>query len=716
MSQKNKDQTELGIEELINLLLNRAEALENLALSRFHDSYIKHPDFSRQPLPFPNEYLDRVIKAPRKLDKIVFLLGAGTSESAGIFLAKDIIKHCQKAIGKDELSKEVEKIRKKSLKKDEVEAVEAMGKIHDKDKELTFEEALTAYSKIYGVDDVLQLMREYFGVRESDFPHKTMITLFNECLAHLARERLVDFIITLNFDELLELSLDEDIGPNSYVKILSASRFQWAKAHGLVTSSSEDYNHPDQRNSEQGCESAKVWLLKPHGTISHENTLRLLFDQVWVFEREKKDVLKQVLNNAFLVVVGYSLAAADLDRILITHALSGSIKKLFYVDPGEVSGNKRRIKLYEVMESIRPNSFYHIKLDADEFVTRLFQKIYSEHSDEVKKRGLLPPFRHFLRAYVFRKGGVNSIFENRFLTELVIYCIRMKGWFSSRAISKSHQIKYMLETATSIQLATLNNIPKKLDPFLYSICRKGRAERLFFLRKKFESGELGKLTKNINQCIPQSMRSGSKMAKVKVDRKWENKIKLASKMGSQLQTLKDVAPYIYDEDIGTFRNILKIPNRSVLEVLTKWLLAKTEGLYIVGEVGQTVLNEDKKKIKEIAVGEYDKDWKSIKKELEKRGVLNKLYIKDIKAGASCSQKIKRIFGNKSNLIFPPRKRYHFTLWEDELNKSVQGIVFSRVDRQAGTTFYWVRLDLRDTTDKEQFEALKMYLMSRGMSE
>jgi len=62
------------------------------------------------------------------------------------------------------------------------------------------------------------------------------------------------------------------------------------------------------------------------------------------------------------------------------------------------------------------------------------------------------------------------------------------------------------------------------------------------------------------------------------------------------------------------------------------------------------------------------------------------------------------------LIPSHRKHYHFTLIE--AGNVVQGIMFRRLDRQAGTSFYWVRLEIgdeEDNTDRRQYRALREYL-------
>lgn len=705
------------IRELVKIFKERIEGIANRSLKHFADSYNEHPGFRQQKsgVPFLEKDKEKIKEAPDNLEKIVFLLGAGTSESAGIPMANIIIEDCKTALGKNLLMQEIEKIREEESKPEKGEKSKWVIELVDSTLPYTFEEVLTAFRNLMGENEVLQLLRNYFLVDETQFQGKTLITLFNECLAHLTREHLIDFIVTFNFDELLELSLDEDIGPHSYVKVSSPAMFQWAVTHGLTH---QECTSPNQRPAEKGCEQAKVWLIKPHGTISQENTLRHLIEHVWHFEDEKKETLKKVFKNSYVVVVGYSLSAVDLHRILLPHAMSGFIKKLFWVDPASRI-SKPGQNLRKVMEKVQKGSFLHICMRADEFALELFQEIYSkENQDLLEENGLFPPYRHFLRAFVFQrnqrkpKDQIPCTFDNRFILELVNYCIRMLGWFSSRVIIKCHQIKHLLDCAAESQKKILSDLPQKLKPFMVSVCRQGRAERIYLLRKEFqissESDDVKKFVKMVYQCIPDRMKT-VKNANRKPN---SNIAKAARTMGELIREIPRVATYFYYDEIATFKNILLIPNKPVLTAITRWLL-KQKNLYIVSEIGG-VLSHSINNIKHISIGDYKKEKESIEAELKKHNILiSELYLEDIERAANEITKIEKKFGrNKCFPIPPHKKRIHFTLAEfHEKDKPdvVSGILFPKMDRQAGTTFYWIMLEMDNRMEKEQFEALKSYM-------
>ncbi len=727
---KTKKKKSNGIDDLIEIMKGRVKNIAHRSLQRFEQSYRKHPGMKDSPLPFLAQNIKEAEQAPEELDKIVYILGAGTSKSAGVLLASEIITHCEKATGRSKLEKVVKYIRKQMfdkqknfLKKNESEKADLL-ECPKGGKNYSFEEVLTAYKTIFSEEELIQFMQNQFLVKESDFPQKTLITLFNECLAHLSREQLVDFIVTFNFDELLEHSLDEDIGPQSYVKITSPARFQWAETHGLIDSPAHLYANPDQRATESGCEIAKPWLLKPHGTITQQNTLRHLIEHVWQFEGPTERVLNDVLKNSYLVIVGYSLSSEDLHKILINHAVSGSIKKIFLVDPVGLYSRRNISELRNKLIKVMGESFIHIREDADGFALQLFKKLYSErYSEDLEGYGLHIPYRHLLRAFIFQKSGqkaqnmnIPCTFKNRYIAELACHCIRMKGWFSSRTINKCHQINHLLDNATRKQKDTLYNQPELLAPFFQSFPRKNRAERIYILKRKFEEPQEvdihdGTFREMLHMCVPKSMKHENKGKNSFFHSDWGEE---AERMGEKLQTSKVVSLYSIEEDIATFRKVLIIPNKPTLDALSKWLQSKEKGLYVVSEAGAwlgNVLVENIEKFKGVALGDYIQEKKSLEEAIKEAKIQNEkmLYLQEINRAAKRVKKIKAIPCNKIHLIIPHRKRVHFTLWEDDENNKVSGIIYRRSDRQSGTTFYWIELSTEDTIEKMQFEALKYYM-------
>ena len=114
----------------------------------------------------------------------------------------------------------------------------------------------------------------------------------------------------------------------------------------------------------------------------------------------------------------------------------------------------------------------------------------------------------------------------------------------------------------------------------------------------------------------------------------------------------------------------------------------------------------------IMLGDYERLAEEIRASLEGVGVRG-VYFEDI---AKSAERVrgwpKTAEPNRKGVgavIETFKKRYHFTLWCDEDNDRVAGIVYTRIDRQPGATFYWVELDLTHPDDKSQFDAWKSYM-------
>ena len=586
-----------GIDSLVECIRRRNEAIAERQWRRFETSYRRQvlgarPDPRDEPgrpaalRSVRGKFLDAIVSPdsrsrrpePRMLPKIVFLLGAGTSLSAGVPLASTVVDECRKAIGRATLESEVNRMRAEFARQNSRETAWGRHLVDQKGAgDFSFEEVLSAYRYLVGEPELLELMRRRFRVTEGD-RDRSLITLFNECLAHLCREQLVDFIVSLNFDELLEMSLDEDIGRDGYVRIVEEARFRWAGQYGLVRSD-DDYTDPEQRRAKDGCERARPWLLKPHGTISHESTLCHLAGKVYRLGSEKEAVLKEVFADSCLVVVGYGLTALDFHRILMSHAVTGSIRQLIWVDPARHPG-PMGTKLAQAMRRSRPGSFVHVSMEADDFALKLSERLYGDPSGAARRSrrassvvmaGMLPPYRHFLRAFAFQRSspgrpGVSCCFENRFVVECIALAVRMRGWWSSRALARSHQIQHLLRNATQEQRDRLSNLPGLLAPYFVSFPRRGRSERIYILRKRLTypgaagADPLGRdaaegqreFVRRIQRCLPRYAAGSQRKDAARVTRE----------MGRLIRQHPDVALYEEPDDLGTIRHAGTHPRHS----------------------------------------------------------------------------------------------------------------------------------------------------------
>lgn len=120
-----------------------------------------------------------------------------------------------------------------------------------------------------------------------------------ELLAHLLKHRFLDAIISFNFDELLDQSLDDELGPKAYHRLVSDR-----DCLSVITD-------PDS--------SAYLPLyIKLHGTASEPDSLRLTREAYYKLSQKLMEVVEKLLESEMTVImnVGSAMTGFDLHRLL----------------------------------------------------------------------------------------------------------------------------------------------------------------------------------------------------------------------------------------------------------------------------------------------------------------------------------------------------------------------------------------------------------------
>jgi hypothetical protein len=131
-----------------------------------------------------------------------------------------------------------------------------------------------------------------------DYRHPTVLGY--ELLAHLLKHRFLDAIISFNFDELLDQSLDDELGSDGYRRIVSDR-----DTAGVV-------KNPDLRHD------YLPLYIKLHGTASDPGTLRFTREAYYQLPTRVLSVVEDLLDCELGVVVnvGSSMNGFDLHRLL----------------------------------------------------------------------------------------------------------------------------------------------------------------------------------------------------------------------------------------------------------------------------------------------------------------------------------------------------------------------------------------------------------------
>ncbi|MBN2286268.1 MAG: hypothetical protein JXI43_07450 [Tissierellales bacterium] len=247
---------------------------------------------------------------------------------------------------------------------------------------------------------------------QTGFPSKIIFPPFlYELLAHFMKNRLVNFVISMNWDEMLEYALEEDMGSEGYRRISSLSSFQ-------------RYINKDICECVE--KERKAFYFKPHGTISYPMTMRFQSDRVEQYEDVKSKVLFEVLKDAYVVTSGYSFLDPDNYKILVQLALEKRIKGLFIN-----KRNKRRQNSYlrSLVTILGSANVTWIEMSSENFALNLYREYQT-------KRIQPSAIRHYFRWIMFNRLRVIATPRNRFLLELLIYALKTRGQFHHKSLSQ----------------------------------------------------------------------------------------------------------------------------------------------------------------------------------------------------------------------------------------------------------------------------------------
>ena len=156
-----------------------------------------------------------------------------------------------------------------------------------------FETRLAALSR---TPEVTQRVRKEIANRYG-YRHPTILGY--ELLAHLLKHRFLDAIISFNFDELLDQSLDDELGPTGYRRLVSDR-----DSTGAV----KDPDDPDYL----------PLYIKLHGTASEPDSLRFTRESYYTLPRNMTDAVETLFDSDRCVVVnvGSAMTGLDLHRLL----------------------------------------------------------------------------------------------------------------------------------------------------------------------------------------------------------------------------------------------------------------------------------------------------------------------------------------------------------------------------------------------------------------
>ncbi len=180
----------------------------------------------------------------------------------------------------------------KELGRDDVE-LERLKLVYNLDPD-QFETRLIALST---TQPATRHVREVIS-NKYDVEHPTLLGY--ELLAHLLKHRFIDAIISFNFDELLDRSLDDELERTEFRRVVSERDCNKIQA---------DPTAPDY----------VPLYVKLHGTASEPDSLRFSRESYYAIPSRIQGVVRALLRAEHCVIanVGFGLASFDFQRLLV---------------------------------------------------------------------------------------------------------------------------------------------------------------------------------------------------------------------------------------------------------------------------------------------------------------------------------------------------------------------------------------------------------------
>jgi len=244
--------------------------------------------------------------------RVIALVGAGASVPAGIPASKQLKEKIQEIVINGGL------IHEEALKR-ELNKPLSMASLEE------FTQVACKYLHVR--DKVLAELNDICLASPQSLNDSLPPLLCYEILAHLVKHGFIDHVISMNFDEILDEALENEVGREALFRIVSEQDL-------IGFTELPPY---------------KAGLVKPHGTISLPRSLRFTRENVAMFPAEIADFIqKEILIShsnkpshfpqTTLVVVGFSMHDLEINRIL-SEATLAQIYRIDVTRPGSTVPN-----------------------------------------------------------------------------------------------------------------------------------------------------------------------------------------------------------------------------------------------------------------------------------------------------------------------------------------------------------------------------------------
>jgi hypothetical protein len=467
--------------------------------------------------------------------EVLFIIGAGASAEAGVPTSTMLKKEL-----------EVPGLEEKELRK--ILSQNGILVPH----EMPLEAFLTAYQEILGYDWDIDSFLESRLPKINDNPNSSdkyfkKPPLSYALLSHLVKNNFSKHIVSLNFDELFEKALNEELGQSGYERVASRSAFGRFRDVKLI-------------------EEDRVFIFKPHGTISYPMTLRSTWESVKKLDKKKFDVLIEISKACKVwVFVGYGFWDIDITPL-----------------------NHRANALLSMVRGKDYTKEHFIAIESSKFFRKLTDELVNPKTANAPSIYYRKGYSHRIEDMLF-DSGVEPNKENRLFIGIVFLALITKGKFTELSIAQYPRILNIIGR----QALYIKKIPKLITLGFDGLIKEhySNGEKFFYL--------LGKNKDDIIECVLTKIEEQF-LNNRKIKETHRNKIfQLMSKLLDEYDiTISPSAeiPFLFDSEKSNF-----ITSLESFKEETQKIIEKSSNLYIIAETGEWLLRSSHLDNKEISL-------------------------------------------------------------------------------------------------------------------
>jgi hypothetical protein len=377
-------------------------------------------------------------RTPEQRERFILITGAGASHAA----TKGVMPLSSQAI--INIKREFDKAKfPHQIIEEEIEKIKLTTRLDVRE----FETQLLAYSK-YSQKRVINGLKKM-----CDLKHVPNLTY--EILAHLVKHRFIDVAINFNFDEIFDILLKEEI---------SSSEFRFIYSDGHCPEGPDGYEKELLINNRL----KQPIYIKPHGTISHSNSLRFTRERFATLPEEIKKIITKVIEAPLpkaeqknlrinFIIVGFGMKSSDLMQIIKENLqpTEKNITPFFWIFDKKRNLKEFNLELTDEQRKIIAQNSHIFKVDnhdtLDNYLRALWELIEQSFEDNYLPIGIE---RHLLINLIFNSSkkeiqrrtqpdNLKDYFRDRLLVELVISFLSSDGILNLNQIMESRVSQYL---------------------------------------------------------------------------------------------------------------------------------------------------------------------------------------------------------------------------------------------------------------------------------